>query len=159
MAWLFHKYPNAAELNFDTTDWKNADDELFQCEFIWMVLLRGNKFCRLLGSKYTAGCKYSVTKLLLCSGIVQWLVELIHQTLVNTESLSQTRCVPSVLQSKCDTSFFPKSFLFKGEGFTVEQMMHLSASYSWNLYRKCCKDINIMAVQYYGSLERLLETC
>lgn len=29
MAWLFHKYPNAAELNFDTTDWKNADDELF----------------------------------------------------------------------------------------------------------------------------------
>lgn len=28
MAWLFHKYPNPAELNFDTTDWKNADDEL-----------------------------------------------------------------------------------------------------------------------------------
>lgn len=28
MAWLFHKYPNVVALNFDTTDWKNADDEL-----------------------------------------------------------------------------------------------------------------------------------
>lgn len=28
MAWLFHKQPGAAELNFDSSDWKAADDEV-----------------------------------------------------------------------------------------------------------------------------------